>query len=48
MRCAAIYIFKQPDKMKLGKVGFIGDVIEVDIFGIIIINKKLCLNDALV
>ena len=48
MWCAAKYIFKQPDEMKLGEVCFIGYIVKGNVFSVIIVNKKLCLNNAFV
>jgi hypothetical protein len=47
MRCAAVNAFEQPDEMKFGKAGFVGNVIQVDAFAEMRIHKKLCLDNAL-
>ena len=45
MRCFAVDRFEQPDKMELGKIGFIGNVVKIDALTEIRINEQLRLNN---
>jgi hypothetical protein len=44
MRGLEINIFKRPDKMKLGKICLVGDIVEIDLFSIVPVNEKLRLH----
>ena len=48
MRRFTIRFFEQSNKVKLGKIRFVGDIVQVDLFGKMIVNEKLCLNNPLI
>ncbi len=45
MRRFSVDSFKRADKMKLGIAGLVGDLAGINIFLIIAVNEKFCLND---
>ena len=44
----AIGGFEEPDKVKFGEGGFVGHVVDVDRFGIVIVDEKFGLYEAAV
>jgi hypothetical protein len=48
MRGFAINGLEEPDKMEFGKVGFVGNIIQVNLFVVIMVNIELGLYNAVV
>jgi hypothetical protein len=46
MRRFAVGILEKPDKMKFREKRFISNIIQINVFEIILIDKELCLYDS--
>jgi len=46
MRCFAVNIFECSDKMEFGKICLIRNIIQINFFGIVSINKSFRLNQS--